>query len=489
MDKSATDQSKEEGQTSKPSVASSTVLNILKRFRSRRESSEDQEPSFDDRLGAASGPLAQRISEISTLIEAGRAGAAEESGSQPSDGGKDTGETVQEDMATAGHSADANSDGEADARPSPRQRSMGFHNPVFPASPPEAPKDPDFKASTNPPALKIHDAPAGVMENSGAPEKRITAPKDKAAEPLDLKVFAKQVRSTLNIPEEKSPPAGQSPGESAETAVDAAAFKQQFYSRISKASRASAFEPAAAADGSNLLNLPKSAMNLDARNVTASSALQSWRKFHSPAVRKPDGVEADHPTAALHAVDTEPPPLPVDPAPLQADAPFAAEVPQATETAAPDAPDHAAEQDGQPTDHASLEPGLAEAGTEMAADGPAESFQVSAPEPDAEWEPEPMAEQMEDPEPEMLSDFEPADSIPAEDPQSGQDREPEGAVRTDPDNVFAALDIDEDDLLIKVYDVIQSELQAAWGENITLNIRRIVRQEVRAALEKARSGP
>lgn len=481
MDKTAIDQSKEQGQTSKPSGVSSTVLNILKRFRSRRSGAEDQEPSFDDRLGAASGPLAERISEISNLIEADRSRGAKSSEPSSADGAENSGDTQEENKpaaedAAAEDSVETNATETADARPKPRVRSMGFHNPVFPAKAPDEPKDPDFVASTQPPALKLHDAPDGVMENSGAPEKRLTAQKEKAMEPLDLGVFAEQVRANLPKPEPKTPAVDEDASENAATEADAAAFKQQFYSRISKASKASAFEAFSAAEEPRLLNMPASIMSLEARDVTASSALQSWRKFQSPGGRKTDGEETGRLNAPLHTVDTEAEKSMVEPA--------AAEEPEGEELATPETGGYAAEQDPHQFDYPSFEPRIGGRDTEPEQDGPSEDRQGSAPEPTAEPKPEPKADQMEAPEPEVLSDFEPAAADTANGPQNG---EPGDTFQIAPDNLFAALGIDEEELLTNVYDVIQAELHAAWGENVALNIRKIVREEVRAALEKARS--
>ncbi len=483
MDKTAIDQSKEEEQTAKPSVASSTVLNILKRFRSRREDTEDLGPSFDDRLGAASGPLAERISEISNLIEAGRSRDAKPSETPEADDGESAGNTPEQDDTATGDEEETTAADKTGARRKPRVRSMGFHTPVFPAKDPDTPKDPDFVASTEPPALKLHDAPDGVMENSGAPEKTVTAPKEKPMEPLDLKIFAEQVRAKLPKPEPNALAGDESSSENAETEIDAEAFKKHFYSRISKASNASVFEPFSAAEEPKVLRMPVGKMNLEARGVTASTALHSWRKFQSPGEQTTDGEETDHLETPLRAVETETAESVAKPADV--------EEPEGEELPTPETEAHTAEQEPYQFDHASFEPQPEseeiEAEHDIAADI-SEDFQEIMPEPAATTEQEPEAEQMEDSEPEMLSDPDPAASDTESGPEHPQDEEPAEEFQIAPDNVFAALDIDEEDLLTRVYDVIQAELHAAWGENITLNIRKIVREEVRAAVEKARSG-
>ena len=167
------------------------------------------------------------------------------------------------------------------------------------------------------------------------------------------------------------------------------------------------------------------------------------------------------------------------------------EEPEGEELPAPETEAHTAEQEPFQFDHASFEPQPEseeiEAEHDIAADI-SEDFQEIMPEPAATTEQEPEAEQMEESEPEMLSVLEPAASDTASGPEHPQDEEPAEEFQIAQDNVFAALDIDEEDLLTRVYDVIQAELHAAWGENITLNIRKIVREEVRAAVEKARSG-
>jgi hypothetical protein len=480
MDKSAIDQSKEEGQTSKPSVGSSTVLNILKRFRSRREDAEDREPSFDDRLGAASGPLAARISELSSLIEAGRSQGVKASEPQAADDAETTDETPQEENLATEDAAGTNAAGRSDTRPKTRVRSMGFHNPVFPAKPPDEPKDPDFVASTEPPVLKLHDAPDGVMENSGAPEKEVTPPKVKVAEPLDLRVFAEQVRANLPKPEPKVPATDESVGKNDETEADAAAFKEHFYSRISKASKASVFDAYSATQEPKSLLMPASIMNLEARGVTASTALQSWRKFQGD--QKTEGDQIDHLDKPLRAVETD--------ATQSVAKPANAEEPESQDHLAPDTETYIAEQELDQFDYPSFEPAFDDGETEPEQDSIAEDIQENAPEPVAEPEQEPEVDQIGEFEAEMLSDFEPEPpaSETATDPGPDQEDEPEETLLIAPENVFDALDIDEEELLTKVYDVIEAELRAAWGENVTLNIRKIVREEVRAAVEKARSG-
>lgn len=507
MDKTAIDQSTEEEQTSKPSVGSSTVLNILKRFRSRREVTEDREPPFNDRLGAASGPLAERISEISNLIEAGRSKDPKASKSPADSDGENASDAPKDAGADAAEATEAKADDETEARQKPRVRSMGFHNPVFPAKSPDAPKDPDFVASTEPPPLRLHDAPDGVMENSGAPEKLVTPPKQKPLEPLDLKVFAEHVRANLPKPEPKMPPVDQSADGNAETDADAAAFKQQFYARISKASQVSAFGPFSATEEPNILRMPASLGNLEARDATASAALQSWRKFQSPGDQKTDHEEPERSETPLHAVETED---------SKGEAEAAEETPE-EDLATPDIEASTAGKELHQFDHPPFEPPVD--GTEVAAqqDELAEEPREDIPEPAVEPEPEeavhleePYLEEtvhleesgleetvhleepevtvhLEEPKHDMPSDVEPPAPETENDPIRAGGGQPEDTIQIDPDNVFAALNIDEEELLTRVYDVIQDELEAAWGENITLNIRKIVREEVRAALERSRS--
>lgn len=462
MDKPAVDQSKQEEQTPKPSVASSTVLNILKRFRARRKDTKDSQPPFDERLGGASGPLATRISEISSRIEASRAQA-----------GPDKQEPATEDPSIPNEDDAAPT--EADAHPKPRVRAMGFHTPVFPAKVPDEPKDPDFKASTEPPALKLHAAPDGVMENSGAPEKRVTAPKERHAEPLDLKVFAKQLRSSLPKTEAEATPEVEENTHESETEADAAAFKQQFHSRISNASKHLVFDPSTIEEGQTASGMPSGKAGPGLHELAASSALQSWRDFQSSS----DQTAADTAIRSLYkplqTVEDAPP------EPVAIQMPEGDSLPVA-ESAAEVAPDiFSLTGDPGPRSQIGGE------NFEEEQDPIAGEHRQALSNPAPAGRPEPAAGKQSEPEPETFADVEPDELDTAPGQEHGQEPQttPDGAP---PENIFAALNLDEDEILLRVYDLLQSELQAAWGENITLNIRKLVREEVRAALEKARSG-
>ncbi len=476
MDKRAIDQSKEEVQTPKTSATSSTVLSILKRFRSRNADVEDDLPSFDERLGAANGPLAERISEISSRIEAGRSQADETKKTESSSA--ESAEPMASDPdtedAALSDAVEAVAAENSDARAKPRVRSMGFHNPVFPAKSPDEPKDPDFLASTEPPVLKLHDSSDGVMENSGAPEKRVTEPREKIPEPLDLKVFAEQVRAKLPKLEPSAPAENENDVNGAETEAAADAFKKQFLSRISKASKASAFESFPFHEEPNVLHIPSAGLSGSGlQDVTASSALQSWRQFQSA----PDRT-ADTPPELMHEpVQSKKTELRADP----------------VETASPETDaSESHESDGSEAldtvvDHSSYEPHFDVGHYEEEREAiPAEvEDQETLAELAEALDPETTPD--EEPEPETLTDFEPAPAEIEATPEQEPKEVSESDAEAPPQNVFAALDLDEEDILVKVYDLIQAELQAAWGENITLNIRKIVREEVRAALEKGRS--
>lgn len=488
MDKPAIDQSKQEDQTPKSSGTSSTVLSILKRFRSRRDDSEEPQAPFVERLGAANGPLAERISEISSRIEAGRAQGGGLKEPQLSDAERGMKAASDEEDQTDGEEPQREESdavaAKADARPNPRIRAMGFHNPVFPAKAPDEPQDPDFVASTEPPVLKLHDAPDGVMENPGAPEKRVTEPREKIAEPLDLKAFAEQVRSKLPKPEPEPEAQAEEKDDvgEAETVADADAFKQQFYSRIAKASKASAFEAFPFHEEPTILPVSSNVMDVKLRSLTASSALQSWQQNQSAPDQAGDGMQSDSTQETLNEVEPQAPEWSVDTSETEM---YVSRTPESHEAASLEAPDEAPDFAAEPPDHSDypafephLDDGYDGEEQEEASDEPLASL-TEAPEAEAV----PTGE----PEPEALTEFEPASAgMPA-----GREHEPDHKTETAPDvppeNVFAALDIDEDEILVKVYDLIQAELQATWGENITLNIRKIVRDEIRAALEKARS--
>lgn len=489
MDKPAIDQSKEEPQTPKSSGASSTVLSILKRFRTRREDTAEPEAPFVERLGAANGPLAERISEISSRIEAGRAQVSAAKQPQSSDPEDDIDAAPDADGPSK---ADETLPGTADAetlksesRPTPRVRAMGFHNPVFPAKSPDEPKDPDFVASTEPPVLRLHDAPDGVMENPGAPEKRLTGPRERATEPLDLRAFAEQVRSKLPKPEPEPQSEDHEEGAAAEveTESDAAAFKQQFYTRISKASNALAFEAFPFHQEPTVLPVPSNTTDSKSGTFTASSTLQSWRQIQ-PAREQPAAETPLQPMQETRDA-TDAPAQEWSPKPAENEV-SGSDMADSLGDIGLHTPDEATDlvAEGQDdADYSEYEPHFDDGSYEEEQDEAAGAYPEDLPEPVEEPETEPT----EDPEPENLTEFEPvAADMPSDEGQETQ-QESEGASEAPPENVFAALDIDEDEILVKVYDLIQAELQAAWGENITLNIRRIVRDEVQAAIEKARS--
>lgn len=474
MDKTAIDPPNEKGRTSKPSVASNAVLNMLKRFRKRRKDTTDSEPPFNDRLGASSEPLAERNSEISNLIETSISQGAEPSGPATTGEKPNAADAPEEGAPASGEAGETNAADRADARRKPRARSMGFHEPVFPAKAPDTPKDPDFAASTEPPVLKLHDAPDGVMENPGAPEKLVTPPKQKRAEPFDLEVFAEQVRANAPKPETKTP-AIEDGGETAET--DAAAPKENFYARVSKASNASVFEGFSGYKP-KIFYMPASITNLGAHNVTASAALQSWRKFQSPGDGNMDAEGSDHLDEPVRPAEAE--------APQGIAEPAAAEEPDSNNNPAPDAEGYSAGPDLSRFEYASFEPQLDDMEIELEQGDVSEKLQENGPESAAEQEPE--AVKAAEPESETPSDPEPATSETASETERDHEDAPEETLQIAPEDLFGALNISEEELLTKVYDAIQEELRAAWGENITLNIRRIVREEVRAAVEKARSG-
>ena len=173
--------------------------------------------------------------------------------------------------------------------------------------------------------------------------------------------------------------------------------------------------------------------------------------------------------------------------------PTEGEAPESEDHSAPDTEIYTAEQELDQLDYPSFEPNFNDGEIEPELDVIAEDIQVTLPEPvpeQEEQEQESEVDQMGEFEAEMLSDFEPEPAAleTATDPEPDQEDALEETFQTAPENVFDALDIDEEELLTNVYDVIQAELRAAWGENITLNIRKIVREEVRAAAEKRRSG-
>ena len=127
-------------------------------------------------------------------------------------------------------------------------------------------------------------------------------------------------------------------------------------------------------------------------------------------------------------------------------------------------------------------------GTESAAqqDKLTEERREDIPEPAVEPEPEETVH-LDEPKHDMPSDVEPSAPETDSDTIHAGGVQPEDTIQIDLDNVFAALNIDEEELLTRFYNVIQDELEAAWSENITLNIRKIVREEVRAALKRSRS--
>ena len=312
-----------------------------------------------------------------------------------------------------------------------RTRVMQFHKPAFSAHNPDTYKDPDFSASTQPPKMKLHSGSEGVMENPSAPEGFVTAPKEKHVDPIDDDSFAAAIRSQMpKQPDPEPQITEESPKKRPPT---------DFYARISKVAQDSEEveqpEPVRQDGFKRPARKPKAEPAQQTggglSNLRKSSAYRAFGESRSQQNQLNDQQQDTWNAPPARKNATVRAPLHMAPEPETVGAATAPMFEPDFDTAPP-----MLDPFGGPPTHGF-------------ADDVADFENM-----------EPYSE----PEPEM-DDF------------SDEDAE-----------IFAKPDIDEEALLVRIYDLVQEELQHAWGENITINVRKIVREEIQRAMAEKRDG-
>ncbi len=517
----------EEDSSSRSATPKNSVLNAFNRLKNRRNKSADED-QFGTRLGKNSREISEAISNISDRIDASNAQDISTTASNMSH----LSDAV--DMSETGGSAETEDapDGSAQQehvttveRPSQRTRVMQFHKPAYSPPKPESAIDPDFSASTLPPDMKQHKAHEGVMPNTGTENYEKQKKNEPVEEPVDPQTFAAQIRAKISkslgstdvdpdatdalqldasalAPEaeietetqedQDMDTSANKPHPDADLADDAKAFATDFYTRVSQAHRPK--EAEAHAPENAPTDLPPKPAAISQRRATAPVKpkmaqplipLRRRAAFPPRPEVQPSGLSEQPQSNPLHAAPLTRA-VPVTPnGSGQADK-------NLTHSPAFIAPDFSS---GPPSPDPEFS--IQDQGSAHMADQPT-SHDFSNPAPMGQASPiaEPqLAAPVQPPEQtsqSMSQTPEPSVSeLLARHASTGFETEQiEDAQTPDPD-VFAKPDIDEDEdedeLLVKIYDLVQSELNRAWGENIALNIRQIVRDEISAAMAKKRS--